>query len=84
METLSSDFVENKGVPTCKRIDALQFPSGDDVSDFHPLRSSVAFNFLDAETQNRIRKIYAREEPCKLKEDVLLCKDDCPVCHSIY
>jgi len=41
METLESGFVENKGVPACKRIGTLQFPIGDDVSIFHPLRSSV-------------------------------------------
>ncbi len=41
METLESDFVENKGVPACKRTGASQFPIGDDVSAFHPLRSSV-------------------------------------------
>jgi hypothetical protein len=41
METLESDSIENKGVPACKRIGALQFPIGDDVSYFHPLRSSV-------------------------------------------
>jgi hypothetical protein len=41
METLEGGLVENKGVPACKRIGALQFPIGDDVSYFHPLRSSV-------------------------------------------
>jgi hypothetical protein len=41
METLESGFVENKGVPACKRTGTLQFPIGDDVSYFHPLRSSV-------------------------------------------
>jgi hypothetical protein len=41
METLKSGFVENKGVPACKRIGTLQFPIGDDVSVLHPLRSSV-------------------------------------------
>jgi hypothetical protein len=41
METLESGFVENKGVPARKRIGAPQFPIGDDVSYFHPLRSSV-------------------------------------------
>jgi hypothetical protein len=41
METLESGFVENKGVPACKRASALQFPIGDDVSALHPLRSSV-------------------------------------------
>jgi hypothetical protein len=41
METLESDSIENKGVPACKRIGTLQFPIGDDVSYFHPLRSSV-------------------------------------------
>jgi hypothetical protein len=41
METLESDSIENKGVPASKRIGALQFPIGDDVSYFHPLRSSV-------------------------------------------
>jgi hypothetical protein len=41
METLESGFVENKGVPACKRIGASQFPIGDDVSALHPLRSSV-------------------------------------------
>jgi hypothetical protein len=41
METPESCFVENKGVPARKRIGALQFPIGDDVSYFHPLRSSV-------------------------------------------
>ncbi len=45
METLESGFVENKGVPARKRIDASQFPIGDDVSYFHPLRSSVPFVF---------------------------------------
>jgi hypothetical protein len=34
METLESGFIENKGVPACKRIDALQFPFGDDVSAY--------------------------------------------------
>ena len=41
METLESGFVENKGVPARKRVGAPQFPIGDDVSYFHPLRSSV-------------------------------------------
>ncbi len=41
MEPLESGFVENKGVPACKRIGASQFPIGDDVSTLHPLRSSV-------------------------------------------
>jgi hypothetical protein len=41
METPESGFVENKGVPACKRIGTSQFPIGDDVSYFHPLRSSV-------------------------------------------
>jgi hypothetical protein len=43
METPESGFVENKGVPACKRIGASQFPFGDDVSYVHPLRSSVPF-----------------------------------------
>jgi hypothetical protein len=34
METLESGFAENKGVPACKRIGALQFPNGDDVSAY--------------------------------------------------
>jgi hypothetical protein len=42
METQESGFVENKGVPACKRIVASQFPIGDDVSALHPLRSSVS------------------------------------------
>jgi hypothetical protein len=41
METPESGFVENKGVPACKRIGTLQFPIGDDVSALYPLRSSV-------------------------------------------
>jgi hypothetical protein len=41
METPESGFVENKEVPERKRIGAPQFPIGDDVSYFHPLRSSV-------------------------------------------
>jgi hypothetical protein len=42
METLESRFVENKGVPACKRTGASQFPIGDDLSALHPLRSSAA------------------------------------------
>ena len=55
METLESGFVENKGVHTCKRIVALQFPIGDDVSYFHPLRSSVpfVFSYTDAHETDR-------------------------------
>ncbi len=34
METQESGFVENKGVPACKRIGASQFPIGDDVSAY--------------------------------------------------
>jgi hypothetical protein len=45
METLSNEFAENKGVLARKRIGALQFPIGDDVSYFHPMRSSVPFVF---------------------------------------
>jgi hypothetical protein len=41
METPESDSIENKGVTACKRISALQFPIGDDVSALNPLRSSV-------------------------------------------
>jgi hypothetical protein len=50
METLESGFVENKGVPACKRIGTLQFPIGDDVSALQPLRSSVGL-LLDAVQQ---------------------------------
>ena len=55
METLESGFVENKGVPARKRIGALQFPIGDDVSALHPLRSSVpfAFSYTDADETDR-------------------------------
>ena len=55
METLESGFVENKGVPVCKRIGTLQFPIGDDVSYFHPLRSSVpfVFSYTDAHETDR-------------------------------
>jgi hypothetical protein len=57
MEMLESDSIENKGVPACKRIGALQFPIGDDVSYFHPLRSSVPFVFIytDADETDRRR-----------------------------
>jgi len=44
METLESGFIENKGVPACKRIGTSQFPIGDDVSALHPLRSSVGIS----------------------------------------
>ena len=55
METPESGFVENKGVPACKRIGASQFPIGDDVSDFHPLRGSVpfVFSYTDADETDR-------------------------------
>ena len=33
--------IENKRVTVCERIRIPQFPSGDDVSALHPLRSSV-------------------------------------------
>jgi hypothetical protein len=42
METPESGFVENKGVPACKRIGTSQFPIGDDGAALHPLRSSAA------------------------------------------
>jgi hypothetical protein len=41
METPNGPYIENKGVPRCKQIRTLQFPTGDDVSALHPLRSSV-------------------------------------------
>jgi hypothetical protein len=55
METQESGFVENKGVPACKRIVASQFPIGDDVSALHPLRSSVSFvfSYTDADETDR-------------------------------
>jgi hypothetical protein len=34
METPESFFIENKGVPACKRTGVLQFPIGDDVSAY--------------------------------------------------
>jgi hypothetical protein len=40
-ETPLSFTTENKRVTVCEQIRIPQFPSGDDVSGLHPLRSSV-------------------------------------------
>ena len=47
--------VESKHVINRELWVALQFPSGDDVSAFHPLRSSVPFvvSYMDADETDR-------------------------------
>jgi hypothetical protein len=47
--------IENKPVRIWKQLRSLQFPIGDDVSAFHPLRSSADFRLKYADTESRTR-----------------------------
>jgi len=73
---VKAQVVENKYVSNSELWVPLQFPSGDDVSAYTRCEAALTLCIQHNDPEAQMAKILGRDQPCKLKVDVLLCKDD--------